>query len=176
MTEEIEHKRTRGNYAVAPRLSKALMLLASGESKTQQDACKAAGMTTRAFRLAVKKPSVQAFMTNMIKEQLGISAMRAATRMGELLSSPNEMASFRAAAFTLATGANVAPPTGPAAVVNVNLPVGYVVDLTEPDEVPNTRPASERAPVTIDHEPTKPTSTPRPAGNFAWATPGDYQR
>jgi hypothetical protein len=60
-------------------------------------------------------------MREMIIESLGISAMRAAKRMDELLHSSNEMVSFHASRYALATGANVQPPSTPSTQVNIGI-------------------------------------------------------
>ena len=127
---------SRGNYRVGARLQRALLLLASGEAKTQDAACATAGLTPRALQKALKRPNVQSWMREQIMTSLGLSAMRASRRMDELLRSPNEMVSFRSAAYSLAVGANIAPPERSNVAVNVALDVraGFVIDISEPDE------------------------------------------
>jgi hypothetical protein len=102
--EKAEGKR-RGHYQVSARLAKVLTLLASGEAKTQVEACEAAGMTPRALQLAMKKPSVRAYLQQVVMTSLGLSAAKAAKRMDELLHSSNEMVSFNASRFALGAGA-----------------------------------------------------------------------
>jgi hypothetical protein len=127
----------RGAYQVSARLQRALTLLASGEAKTQEAAATAAGLTRRALQLALKRPSVRTYMRDEIMMVLGVSAMRAAKRMDELLTSSNEMVSFQASRFALATGAGVAPPDRSAPLVSLNMQgSGYVIDL---------RPRAERS-------------------------------
>src|SRR5262245_26878668 len=124
----------RGNYAVSAGIKRALTLLASGAAKTQGEACATAGVTTRALQLAMKRPSTKTWLQSEIMSALGISALKAAKRMDELLHSSNEMVGFQASRFALATGAGVAPPERSGATVSVNIGVaaGYILDLTEP--------------------------------------------
>ena len=143
--------KSRGHYQISARLQRALMLLASGKAKTQHEACKEAGLTPRALQLAMKRPTVQAFMREAIIELLGISAMRAAKRIDDLLYSNNEMVSFQASRYALATGANIQPPSAPSTHVNIgiggDLKAGYIIDLSVPEASP-----SALGPV-IEHEP-----------------------
>jgi hypothetical protein len=78
--ETPEAKKRRGAYVVSVRLQRALTMLATGEAKTQKDACEAAGMTPRALSLALKRPSVREYMRTEILASLGVSASRAAHR------------------------------------------------------------------------------------------------
>jgi hypothetical protein len=73
--------------------------LASGKAKTQAEACQDVGMTTRALQLALKRENVRAYMRQMIMSELGVSSMRAATKMRELLDSSNAVAAFRSSAY-----------------------------------------------------------------------------
>ena len=99
-------------------------------------------MTPRALQLALRRPNVQVYMREMIIESVGISAMRAAKRMDELLHSSNEMVSFQASRYALATGANIQPPSAPSTQVNIgiegDLKAGYVIDLSGPDASSST--------------------------------------
>jgi hypothetical protein len=128
--------KSRGHYQISARLQRALMLLASGKAKTQHEACKGAGLTPRALQLAMKRPTVQAYMRGAIIESLGISAMRAAKRIDDLLYSDNEMVSFQASRYALATGANIQPSSAPSTQVNIgiggDLRAGYIIDLSGP--------------------------------------------
>ena len=134
--------KSRGHYQISARLQRALLALASGRAKTQHEACKEAGMTPRALQLALRRPNVQVYMREMIIESVGISAMRAAKRMDELLHSGNEMVSFQASRYALATGANIQPPSAPSTQVNIgiegDLKAGYVIDLSGPDASSST--------------------------------------
>src|SRR5262245_11140124 len=56
-SENVEPTR-RGHYQISARLQRALMLLASGRARTQHEACKEAGMSSRALQLALKRPNV----------------------------------------------------------------------------------------------------------------------
>jgi hypothetical protein len=124
------------NYGISPRLARTLVLLASGEQKTQIAACAVTGLTTRALQKALRRPNVKQYMIDHIQATLAISATRAATKMRELLDSENGMVSFRAAAYSLATGAGIAPPERPSTTVNILNAggAGYVLDLRDEDE------------------------------------------
>jgi hypothetical protein len=127
----------RGNYAISSRLQQALLLLTSSECRTQREACDRVGMSVRNLQLALRRPSVQAFMKETIMQSLGISAMRAAKRLDELLHSSNEMVSFQASRYALGVGANVVMPAAPHTAVQVNIgqPSGYILDLRTPAEM-----------------------------------------
>jgi hypothetical protein len=136
--EQPREKKRRGNYGISPRLAKTLVLLASGEAKTQVDACEVTGLTTRALQKALRRPNVKQYMIDHIQSTLAIGATRAANKMCALLDSDNSMVSFRAAAYTLATGAGVAPPERPGTTVNILNAgaAGYLIDLRDDHESP----------------------------------------
>jgi hypothetical protein len=127
-------RKQRGAYAVSARLAKVLTLLASG--KTQLEACAAVGFTPRALQFALKKQSVKTYMQQVVMRELGLTGMRAAKRIAELLHSSNEMVAFNASRYALATGLQIAPPDqrGPLVAVNVDASPGFVIDLHERDD------------------------------------------
>lgn len=132
--DQLPAKRTRrgGPYAVGARLAKVLTLLASGTAKNQAEACAMAGYTTRALQFALKKASVRVFMQEQVVMSLGLTAMKAAKRVDELLHSPNEMTALGASKFALATGLQIMPPdqrVSPLVAINIQNP-GYVIDLS----------------------------------------------
>jgi hypothetical protein len=63
---------------------------------------------------------------------LGLTAMKAAKRIDELLHSSNEMVALNSSRYALATGLQIVPPDqrGPLVAVNIGDP-GYVIDLSE---------------------------------------------
>jgi hypothetical protein len=131
-------RKPRGAYAVSARLAKVLTLLASG--KTQLEACAAVGFTPRALQFALKKQSVKTYMQEVVMHSLGLTAMKAAKRIDELLNSPNEMVAFHSSRYALATGLQIQPPearSGPVVNIGVMAAAGYVLDLREPED---TRP------------------------------------
>ena len=71
-------------------------------------------------------------MRQTIISELGLSAMRAARALDQILTSGNnEMARVAAAKFSLGAGFGIAPPsTAPSLQVNVG-PVGYCLDLRQ---------------------------------------------
>jgi hypothetical protein len=51
-----DEAKRRGEYRLSAKLQKTLMLLASGEAKTQLQACAMAGLTSRGLQKALKRP------------------------------------------------------------------------------------------------------------------------
>lgn len=151
----IEAPKRRGPYGVSARVEKALVALATGTAKSQLEAAKQSNLSTKAIRNALKRPNVREWMSEYIKTTLGLGAMRASQRLVELCESDNAAAAVRASVSTLGLGAGLAMPQGPGSTVHVgvNVLAGYVINLAEPEEAPKPRPASDRAPVTIDHQP-----------------------
>jgi hypothetical protein len=125
----------RGHYQVSARLAKVLTLLASGEAKTQVEACAAAGLSPRALQKAMKRPNVRAYLQEVVTRSLGLTAARAAKRMDELLHSTNEMVSFQASRFALGAGAGVTMPERSGPLVNIQMGSGFQIDLREPHEM-----------------------------------------
>jgi hypothetical protein len=144
VTSEQAAGKKRGPYRVAGRVQRALLMLASGEVSTLTQAAEAVQISRRGLSKALKRGSVQKWMQEQIMTSLGISALKAAKRMDELLHSPNEMVGYRASAYALATGAGVMPPQKPAVAVNINAGVGWVLDLRE-----ETAPLSEQDAATL---------------------------
>ncbi len=141
LTEPAAERKRRGNYAVSARLAKVLTLLVSGECKTQKGACAAAGYTPRALQAALRKSSVKSYMQEVVMTSLGVSAMKAAKRIDDLLHSPNEMVAFNSSRYALATGLQIAPPERSGATVNVGIVgAGFILDLREDVSAPLPRP------------------------------------
>jgi hypothetical protein len=70
-----------------------------------------------------------------IMTELKVSAMRAATKMSELLNSENAMVQFRSSSYLLNTGAGIAPADNRGPLVNIGVASGsYVIDLRQDDE------------------------------------------
>ena len=128
-----EPKRRRGEYSVSPRLQRALQTYADGSATTQQQAADAGGLSLRAFQRALTRQNVRSYIEATVRQTLTTAAPRAARRMAELLTSPNEMVGFRASQFVLATGAGVVAPNANSPGVNINISntvtPGYVLDL-----------------------------------------------
>src|SRR5215831_8831661 len=129
--EKPTERKKRGSYAVSARLQRALLLLASGQAKTQVEACTQAGITTRALQLALRRESVRKFMVEQIMGSLSISAMKAAKVLDDLMvGSSNEMVRYHSARHALATAFGIAPPSKPGVAVNIHAPgAGYLIDL-----------------------------------------------
>ena len=134
-TEKPEPKRRRSEYAISPRLQRALQAYADGSATTQQQAADAGGLSLRAFQRALTRQNVRGWIGATVRQTLTTAAPRAAQRMVALLQSPNEMVSYRSASFVLATGSGTVMPNAnsPGISVNVSTSVGYIVDLRGPD-------------------------------------------
>ena len=138
LSSETESKKKRGEYAVSPRLQRALAAYASGAAKTQEEAAAVGGLSLRALQRGLKRQNVREHIQAMVRETLTSAAPRAAHRMTELLASSNEMVGFRASQFVLATGAGTVMPNANSPGVNVNVSnttqVGFLIDLRPPAE------------------------------------------
>jgi hypothetical protein len=142
-------RKKRGRYQISVKLAKTLALLMSGQCRTQQEACDAAGMSKRNLHLALKRENVRAYMQSEIMATLGLSAMRASTKMRELLDSSNAVAAFRSSAYLLNVGAGILPRTEPMVTVNIGSPTGYLIDLRGRDE-DRSGPLTERDQAAVD--------------------------
>jgi hypothetical protein len=120
-TDATSEAERRGPYVLSARLRTALTLLASGEVRTQKEAAAAAEISVRALQKAVRRESVQKWMQDQIMTSLGLSALKAAKRMDELLHSPNEMVGFRASSYALAVRAGVQPPDRSGPLVQIGI-------------------------------------------------------
>jgi hypothetical protein len=84
-----------------------------------------------------------------IMTELKVSAMRAATKMSELLNSENAMVQFRSSSYLLNTGAGIAPADNRGPLVNIGVASGsYVIDLRQDDE--KAGPLTERDQAEVD--------------------------
>jgi hypothetical protein len=126
----------RGSYALSARLQQTLLLLASGECRTQREAGERTGLSVRALQKSLKRESVKKFMVEHIMSNLSISAMRASKVLDDLMmSSENDMVRYHSTKHTLATAFGIAPPQRPGVHVNVS-GSGFIVDLRErPEEL-----------------------------------------
>jgi hypothetical protein len=109
-------------------------------------------LTPRALLKALKRPNVKQYMQDVVIKSLGLTAMKASKRIGELLHSPNEMVAFNSSRFALAAGLSIAPPERSGANVNVNIGLvqaGYILDLRE--DVGEPLPRAPAHPLLVEH-------------------------
>lgn len=120
------------------KVRQALDLLAAGKAATQKAAAEAVGIVPETLSRALQKSAAQVFMTQRARQTIAIASMRASERVVELIDASSEHVSLDAAKHVLAIG-NIRPPDAAQANVNVNVSVGYVIDLTPAQHAPDMR-------------------------------------
>jgi hypothetical protein len=115
---------------VSKRIAEAVRLLLTGECKTQKAAAERVGMNETYLSEALRKPHVRVFIERRTRETIANGTMRASARLIELIDAGSEHVSLDASKHALALG-GYQPPTGPAALVNINIQAGYVIDLSD---------------------------------------------
>ena len=136
--------------AVGPRLARVLLSLATGQFRSQREACAAEKFSTRSLQRAMRKPHVRSYMQEIVLQSLGLTAVKAAKRIDELMtSSPNEKVCFEAARYAIGTRPGLGPPQSSSTSVNISIGdrvAGFVIDLSEGNSQPHVIhaiPASE---------------------------------
>jgi len=124
MTEQIEAKPRK--RSISMRVKQAIEHLAAGKSQTEAAAL--SGMSRKGLWLALQRDHVKAHLTEVARDTLAQAQPRAAVRIGELMSSENEMVGFQASRLVLGI-AGISPPERPGVVINNNVAPGYVINL-----------------------------------------------
>jgi hypothetical protein len=119
---------------VSKRLAEAVRLLLTGEVKTQKAAAERVGMNETYLSEALRKPHVRVFMERRVRETIANGTLRASARLVELLDASSEHVSLDASKHMLALNGHQ-PPSGPAALVNINIQAGWVIDLRTDEEI-----------------------------------------
>lgn len=114
---------------IPPKIAEAVRLLLDGSCKTQKAAAERVGMNATYLCEALTKPKIQAFIARETRRTIAQGEMRASARLLELIDAGSEHVSLDASKHVLAIG-GIRPPEQGTANVNVNVSVGYVIDLS----------------------------------------------
>jgi hypothetical protein len=114
---------------IPPKIAEAVRLLLDGTCKTQKAAAERVGMNATYLCEALTKPKIQAFIARETRKTITQGTMRASARLLELVDASSEHVSLDASKHVLAIE-GIRPPEQGAANVNVNVSVGYVIDLS----------------------------------------------
>jgi hypothetical protein len=115
---------------IPKRIAEAVRLLLTGECKTQKAAAERVGMNETYLSEALRKPHVQVFIERRTRETIANGTLRASARLVELIDSASEHVSADVSKHMLAI-AGIKPTAEPAALVNINIRAGYVIDLSD---------------------------------------------
>jgi hypothetical protein len=159
---EIDTKPAR-EPRISKRMAEVVRLLATGECRTQRAAAKRVGMNAGYLSEALRKPHVQAFIERTLRQNLSNGALRASTKLVELLDAGSEHVSLDASKHLLGI-AGFKPADHAQVSVNIQQTVGYVIDISDAptrvptiDLTPQLRPAAPGSARQIEHEPADPT-------------------
>jgi predicted DNA-binding protein (UPF0251 family) len=132
---------------ISRRMRHALTLLAT-RGMTQRDAAKQAGLHENHLSRQLKEPHIQVFIARTIRQTVAIGALRASTRLVELIDAGSEHVSADVSKHTLAI-AGIKPTADAQVSVNIDIKAGYVIDLTD-----SAKPVTDaRLTHVIEHEP-----------------------
>jgi hypothetical protein len=115
---------------VSKRIAEAVRLLLTGECKTQKAAAERVSMNEGYLSEALRKPHVRVFIERRTRETIANGTMRASARLVELIDAGSEHVSADVSKHMLAI-AGIKPTAEPAALVNINIRAGYVIDLSD---------------------------------------------
>lgn len=113
---------------ISKRMRKAIDALAKGQARTQKAAAGIAGVSECHLSRMMQKAQFQAFLAQRTRETLAIGAIRASTRLAELVDSQSDNVAFHASVQSLRF-AGFAPSEASQTNVQVNVQPGYVVHL-----------------------------------------------
>ena len=124
---------------ISPKMIKAIYALESGEAKDQRSAAIRCGVSESALSRCLAKPSTQAFLAERRAKNVALGALRASSRLKDLVDSQSEHVSFRAAERLLETTGDLRMSNGPSVsitnTIGMNIAPGYVIDLSAPDDL-----------------------------------------
>jgi hypothetical protein len=155
MTDDISDKPTKDltttdakpvkERRVSPRVRHAIDLLLTGQCRLKKDAAAKAGLTPERLSRALKESHVVEYLTAQTRVLLAQSQAPAAATMLRLLEQAKSEHVMKDVAIHLLGINGHKPAADPAAVVNVNIRAGYVIDISpEPGEVIDVAPTPPR--------------------------------
>jgi predicted XRE-type DNA-binding protein len=113
---------------ISKRLQQVLVLLAT-RGMTQRDAANKVGMSESHLSHELKKPHIQVFIARKIRETVALGALRASTRLVELIDAGSEHVSADITKHTLAI-AGIKPTADSQVSVNIDIKAGYCIDIS----------------------------------------------
>jgi hypothetical protein len=116
---------------VSPRVRHAIDLLLSGECRLKKDAAAKAGLTPERLSRALKESHVVQYLTVQTRVLLATSQAPAAATMLRLLEGAKSEHVMKDVAIHLLGISGHKPAAEPAALVNINIRAGYVIDLSD---------------------------------------------
>lgn len=114
---------------VPRKVRHALDLMLRGECKDIKAAAAQANLSREHLSRSLRMPHVQAFIARKSRETIAQHTIRASARIGELMDASSEHVSLDASKHVLAIE-GIRPPDQAQGYVNVNVSVGYVIDLS----------------------------------------------
>jgi lambda repressor-like predicted transcriptional regulator len=120
---------------ISKRMRKVLTALAT-KGMTQREAAKQAGMSETYLSTALRKPEIQMFVARAIRQNVAIGALRASSRIVDLIDAGSEHVSLDASKHILAIE-GVKPRQDAQVNVNIEQKAGYVIVLTRRADEPS---------------------------------------
>ena len=121
-------KKTR----IPKRIAEVVNLLISGECQTVKAAAERVGFHPNYLYTALKKPEIQVFYGQRVRETIGAGQMIAAARLMQLIHANSEHVSADVSMHTLAI-AGIKPVADAQVNINIEAKAGFVIRLTDPD-------------------------------------------
>jgi hypothetical protein len=117
----------RKQERIPKRIRQAVELILSGECKTQKAAAIRVGITPEHLCKMLKRTATQSFIREKTSAALASGQMPAARKLIELIDAESENVALQAAVQVLKTQGHF-PSEGSQVSVNLNQPVGYIVN------------------------------------------------
>jgi hypothetical protein len=115
-----------------PKVRAAIEALVTGQIRTIKAAVAKVGLTRERLSRAFSEPHIRHALRERVDREVALTSGRAAARLGQLLDSSSQRVALEATKFSLGV-AGIKPVTD-AAVVNIAIQAGYVIDLSEPGQ------------------------------------------
>lgn len=132
----VRTEQERGRKPRIPkRIAQAIDLILTGRVRTQREAARQVGLSEEHLCRALKKDRVRAYLDQKTRETLSAAIPKAAATLLRLLDGSSEHVQ-RDVALELLALAGIAVPKDPAALVQINNSVGYVIDLSGSSAAP----------------------------------------
>jgi hypothetical protein len=114
----------------------AIEALVTGQVKTIKAAAEKVGLTRERLSRAFSEPHIAEALRTRAAREVALSSGRAAARLHELIDSTSQKVALEATKFSLGV-AGIRPAADSQVNVNLEIRAGYVIDLSEPGELPH---------------------------------------
>jgi hypothetical protein len=121
--------------SISPKMRTAISLLFDGTCRTQAAAADRASVSREHLSAVLHSAAGRAFIEREMRKNVTQAAMRASTRLHELVDSPAQSVAFDATRLSLGI-AGIKPDETSRVAVSVDIKAGYILDLRSSPMLP----------------------------------------